>query len=35
MNTNKPTPRERITAVLIGIAATVGWALIVILIGQL
>ena len=34
MNTNKPTKRERLNAVFIGIAATVLWAAVVVLIGQ-
>lgn len=34
MNMNEPTKRERITAVLIGITATVLWGALVILIGR-
>lgn len=34
MNANKPTPRERLNAVFIGIMATVLWTAVVVLIGQ-
>ena len=34
MNTNKPTKKERISALLLGITATILWLAVVILIGQ-